>query len=356
MPQTKKLAWSQLRVGMMAIAAIAILVVLVFLVTGRRGLFTKTGVIRTYVDDSSLLKVGSPVRLNGIDIGNVRSVGLSGQSGTRTIEVRMDIRREYLGRIPSDSMASINPEGVFGDKYINVTRGRSPAPVQEGGEIRSLDTKEFQEIVNQSYDVLASLRGITGRVDKLMAQVEAGHGTIGKLLYDDTLYKRMDATVAQAQDVVGLVASGKGTIGKLLADDQLYYQASNTMQRVDTMVADVQAGKGTFGMLLNDPALYQNATRLVDQANKVVDNVDAGQGTVGKLLKDDELYRKAGRSIDRLDETIDRANSGQGTIGQLLVNRALYDNMTAVSAETRQLIKEIRANPRKYLRIKLGLF
>src|SRR5262249_14700000 len=110
MPQTRRLAWAQLRVGMMAIAAVAIFVVLVFLITGRRGLFTKTARIRTYVDDSALLKVGSPVRLNGMEVGNVKTVELSGESGRRTVVVAMDVRREYLSRIPADSMAAINPE------------------------------------------------------------------------------------------------------------------------------------------------------------------------------------------------------------------------------------------------------
>src|SRR5713226_7536781 len=165
MPQTKRLAWAQLRVGMMAIAAIAIFVVLVFLLTGSRGLFTKTARIRTYVDDSALLKVGSPVRLNGLEIGNVKSVQLSGQSGRRTVEVAMEVRREFLPQVPADSLAAISPEGVFGDKYVNITRGKSPTPVVEGGEIRSLDTSSFQEIVNESYGVLVSLQGITGRID-----------------------------------------------------------------------------------------------------------------------------------------------------------------------------------------------
>lgn len=356
MPQTRRVTWAQLRVGVMAIASITILVVLVFLITGRGGLFTKTAQIRTYVDDSSALKVGQPVRLNGIEVGNVKSVGLSGQGGGRTIEIVMSIRREYVPSIPTDSKAAISPEGVFGDKYINITRGESPKSVPEGGEIPSLDTKEFQEIVNQSYNVLASLNAITNRINKITEQVEQGRGTIGKLLYDETLYDRMDKVVAQAHDVVAAVGDGKGTIGKLLADDQLYNQANATMRRVDTVIGDVQSGKGTLGMLIHDPALYQNANRILEQAHKTVDGVNAGQGTLGKLLNDEELYRRANATLVKINDTVDRANSGQGTIGQLLVNRALYDTITGTTTEMRQLVRDVRANPKKFLRIKLGLF
>ncbi len=357
MPQSRRLTWAQLRVGVMALAAMAIVVVTVFLVSGRGSLFRRHVVLRTYVDDSASLKVGAPVRLNGIDIGNVDVVRLSGlPDPARQIEIVMGVTPEMLARIPEDSQAAINPEGVFGDKYINITRGQSPRAVPPDGTIRSLDTREFQEIVNQSYSVLASLSGITKRIDAITAQVEKGQGTVGKLLYDDTLYKRMDAVVDEAQRVVSLVGDGKGTIGKLVADESLYNDIRTTTQRVDTMLADVQAGKGTLGMLLRDPALYQNANRIAAEAVKVVESVNAGQGTLGKLVKDDAVYRRVDATLGKVETTIDRVNSGQGTVGQLLVNRALYDTLNGMTAEARQLIRDIRADPRKYLRIKLAIF
>jgi phospholipid/cholesterol/gamma-HCH transport system substrate-binding protein len=357
MPQTKRMAWAQLRVGLMAVAAIAILVVLVFVMSGSGALFRKRATVRTFVDDSASLKIGAPVRLNGIDIGNVDAVGLSGLAEPgRTIEVVMKVNREALARIPVDSQSSINPEGVFGDKYVNITRGKSAQAVADGGEIPSLDTREFQEIVNQSYNVLTSLNAITKRIDSITQQVEKGQGTIGKLLYDDALYKRLDGVVEEAHQVVAAVGEGKGTLGKLLNDDALYNDIRSTTQRVDTVLADVQSGKGTLGMLLRDPALYQNATRVTAEAVKVMEGVNAGQGTLGKFLKDDAVYRRVDATLGRVETTIDRVNAGQGTLGQLLVNRALYDTMNGMTAETRDLIRDIRADPRKFLRIKLALF
>lgn len=357
MPQTKRLAWAQLRVGVMSLAAIAILVVTVFLVTGRGALFQPTASIRTYIDDAASLKMGVPVRLNGIHVGHVKTVRLSGQAAVgRTIEVVMEIFRQEMAGIPADSRAAIRPEGVFGDKYVNVTRGKAPTPVADGGEIPSLDTRDFPEIVDASYNVLASLNGITKRIDSITAQVEKGRGTIGKLLYDDALYNRVDAIVDRAHDVVELAVTGKGTIGRLLTDDQIYTQANATIRRVDALVADVQSGKGTLGMLLYDPVLYQNANRVAAESAKLVEGVNAGQGSVGKFLKDEAFHKQVNATLGRVDATIDRLNSGQGTLGQLLVNRALYDSMTGMSGEAGTLLKEIRANPKKFLRIKLALF
>jgi phospholipid/cholesterol/gamma-HCH transport system substrate-binding protein len=357
MPQTSKVAWAQLRVGLMAIVAIAILVMLVFLLTGRGGLFRKTDQLRTFVDDSASLKIGAPVRLNGIEVGSVEAVRLSGTNDPRrTVEVVMQVQRDFLSRIPTDSQASLNPEGVFGDKYVNITRGTAPQPVSPGGEIRSLDTKEFQEVVNQSYNVLTALNAITKRIDSITSQVEQGRGTVGKLLYDETLYNRIDAVVVQAQEVANAVNDSKGTIGKLIHDDRLYDQINTTVGRVDNVLASVEAGNGTLGMLLKDPSAYQNANKVLADAGKLVDNLNAGQGTLGKLLRDEALYRQANTTLGKVDGVLDRVNSGQGTLGQLLVNRALYDSLTGLTGDLGHFVRDVRADPRKYLRVKLAIF
>ncbi len=61
-------------------------------------------------------------------------------------------------------------------------------------------------------------------------------------------------------------------------------------------------------------------------------------------------------SLEKVDLMLDKVNAGQGTIGQLLVNPQLYDTLNGATGEMQQLVKDIRANPKKFLRIKLALF
>ena len=89
---------------------------------------------------------------------------------------------------------------------------------------------------------------------------------------------------------------------------------------------------------------------------KLIEDLNAGKGTAGKLLKSEELHNQLRASLEKIDAMLDRMNAGQGTIGQLLVNRQLYDTLNGMTGELQQLIKDIRANPRKFLRIKLALF
>jgi phospholipid/cholesterol/gamma-HCH transport system substrate-binding protein len=60
--------------------------------------------------------------------------------------------------------------------------------------------------------------------------------------------------------------------------------------------------------------------------------------------------------ILNLDKTIDKVNSGQGTMGQLMVNPALYDSMNGTMKEMNGVMKDFRANPKKFLTIQLKLF
>ena len=130
MPSAKKVKWAQLRVGVMAIAAMVILAVFVFLLTGTKKLFVRRAVLHTYLSDSAALATGSPVRLNGIVIGDVTRVDLSGMKDPRKIvQVDMSVVFARIATIPSDSEASISSENVLGTKFINITMGKSPVMV-----------------------------------------------------------------------------------------------------------------------------------------------------------------------------------------------------------------------------------
>ncbi len=341
----------------MAIVAMVILAVLIFLLTGTKKLFVAKASLRTYMDDSAALAVGAPVRLNGIIIGNVTGVGLSGEkTPRRVVRIDMSVDASMLNRIPVDSQAAISAENVLGTKFINIKMGQSAETVRDGAEIPSKDVSEFEEVVQSGYDVMVAARDLLRRIDGVVRDVEAGRGTIGKLLVDEELYKRLTGTVAEAQKVTEAISSGQGTVGRLLYDESLYNEVRSTVQRLDEIVQNVQEGQGTAGKLLRDPSLYDDARKAVAELNKLVEDLNAGKGTAGKLLKDEDLHRQIQTTLARLEDTVEKLNNGQGTLGQLVVNPQLYESLNGVSRELEALLKDFRANPRKFLRIKLALF
>src|SRR5262245_36976775 len=115
MPDTSKVRWSQLKVGLVTIIAFAILFVLVFLLTSSRGLFRRNVELRTFMDDAAAMADGSVVRLNGIDIGYLDRLSLTNSSDpNRAVEFTMMVRSDFLDDIPVDSVATIAAANLLG--------------------------------------------------------------------------------------------------------------------------------------------------------------------------------------------------------------------------------------------------
>src|SRR5579884_1244728 len=357
MPAAGKVAWSQLKVGIMAVVAFAILALIIFLITGSHDLFQGHSTLYTYMNDVTALTDGSPVTLNGITIGKVTGVALSGSSDPqKVIRVTMQVEDRFLPAIPVDSMTELSAANLLGAKFININKGTSHQTIQPNGTLPSLNTAGFEDVVKQGYAVLTSLQGIVERVDKIVGLVESGKGSIGKVLVSEDLYNRLIAIVDEVQKIATALNSTQGTLGRLVYDPELYNQIHGSLGRVDNLLSNLEQGQGTAGKLLKDPALYNDIHDSVLQIRQLLTDLNAGKGTAGKLLKSDELANQISATVSRIDVMLDKINAGQGTLGQLLVNQQLYDNLNGATREMHLLMKDFRSNPKKFLRIKLSIF
>jgi phospholipid/cholesterol/gamma-HCH transport system substrate-binding protein len=357
MPSKQKIAWAQLKVGITAAVAMVILAILVFLITGSTAFFQDETVLYTYMSDSAALTPGANVRLNGIYIGSIQAVELTGERDPRRIvKITMSVQQPMLKQIPADSEAAIASENVLGSKYINIKKGQSATSVQAGATLPSMDTTDFDDVVASGYTLLSSLQGMLRRVDKIVATVEAGKGSIGKLLTDEALYNNLNGTVAEARKITAAMNSGQGTLGKLVYDEAIYNEARSSLARLDNVIEGLQQGQGTAGKLLKDESLYNELRETSREIRVLVADLNAGKGTAGKLLKSEELHAQLRGTLSRIDTLMDKISSGEGTMGQLVVNPQLYESLNGFSRELHEFMKDFRANPKKFLTIKLALF
>ena len=321
MPDRSKVRWSQLKVGVVAIAAFIIVFVLVFLITSSRGIFQRNETLRTYMDDASGIANGSVVRLNGIPVGYLDDLRLtSSRDPRRSVEFDMMIQSKHMQDIPVDSIAAVGAANLLGDKFINITKGQSPQMVKPGDELRSQEAQDIPELMAAAANLLGSFQGAINRVDSLLAGVEAGKGNIGLFLKDEELYNRLTGIETETQRLLTEVHTGNGTISKLIHDDDLYQELRAPLRRIDAILANLQAGQGTAGKLLNDAGLYEDLRKSLAQLQTLVADVNAGKGTVGKLLKNDELATRLDSLVAKITTTMDKLNAGQGTLGQFVVN------------------------------------
>jgi phospholipid/cholesterol/gamma-HCH transport system substrate-binding protein len=356
-PSQKQVKWSQLKVGITVVVASAALITLIFLMNSTGGVFTKKVRLRSYFDDASGLRQGAPVRLEGVDIGNVASVTVVPDRPMTPVQVVMKVNTNYLFNLHKDSVTSLETAGVLGETFVQIYSHTAKGPiVQDGDELGTRDTPEISDVVRASQGTLQNLDALLKRVDRIVAFVESGQGSIGKVIYDPTLYNRLASTVNEFQSIVDQINNGKGTIGQLIHSDELYQKINTAADKLNTIADDLNQGKGTAGKFLKDPTLYNNANATIANVKKLTDDIDAGKGSLGKLAKDEELARKLDNIITKLSAISDRLDAGEGTAGRLLKDPSLFNNTDQMLIEARGLIKAIRENPKRYLTIRLRVF
>lgn len=359
MPSQQQLKWSQLRVGLTVLFASIALVVLIFLMSGTTGIFTPKLTLKAYFDNAGGLRVGAPVRLQGVDIGNVKMVRVSPHPPVHEapIEVVMKVTSKYGFDLRKDSIASLTTAGVLGETFVDIdsTQAKGP-PVQDGETLRVQERPDFQDVVRSSQSTLQNLDALIRRMDRIIAFVESGNGSIGKLIYDPALFNKLNDTVSELQTVANQISSGKGSIGKFINSDEIYDKANNAIDNVNKIIDEINQGQGTVGKFLKDPALYNNANATIEKANRLMDDVNNGRGALGLIAKNQEFADKLHNTMTKLSEISTRLEAGEGTAGQFLRNPSLYNNTDQMLVETRNLVKAIRENPKKYLTIRFRVF
>ncbi len=358
MPSRKEIQWSQLKVGALVLAALAILIGLLFLMTGSTGgLFAQKYTLRAYFPNAAGVKDGAPVTLEGVTIGNVEHMRISPSHDPNPVEVIMQVSADSMRFLHTDSKAMITQAGVLGDSYVDIdsTHAWGPEP-RNGAELPTSGAPTIQDVISSSEVSIEQINRLMRKVEALTDSLNSNRGTIGALINDRRMAKNIESTADDLKTIVGNIAQGKGTLGKLISDDTLFNKLSSSVDNLNSITGDLAAGKGTAGKLLKDDTLYNNFNSAVANANQMVAQINSGKGSIGKLVEDPEFARKLEDTVTNLDNILKSINEGQGTMGQLVKNRSLYDHFDQTADQAQQLIKGIREDPKKYLVIRMKVF
>jgi phospholipid/cholesterol/gamma-HCH transport system substrate-binding protein len=357
-PSQQEVQWSQLKVGVLVIVALAALTALIFLMSGSTGgIFSRKITLRSYFENSAGLKNGAPVNLEGVTIGTVTDIQIVPARKLTPVEVTMKIGSKYRDAVHTDSTSSLETIGVLGDTVVDINSKTATGPlVQNNAELKTNETPNLSDVIKSSQGTIEQLNTILAKVDHLADSLNSTKGSIGELINNPDLYNKAVATLNQLSQLVDSVANGKGSIGKLVADDTLYNHVNDTVAKLDKMSTELDEGKGTLGKLLKDETLANNLSQSVANADKLLADINAGKGGLGMIAKDPQFAAKLRDTVDKLDSVLNRVDSGEGTIGQLMRNPSLYNNLDQSLTETRGLIAAIRENPKKYLTFHVKIF
>jgi phospholipid/cholesterol/gamma-HCH transport system substrate-binding protein len=336
----------------------SVLIGLIFLMSGATGgLFSKRLLLRSYFDNAAGLKVGAPVTLEGVTIGNVARIRVVPSRNPNPVEVTMRVGREYLRGLHTDSTASIAQAGVLGDSYVdlNSTTATGPPP-GENAELKASGSPSIQDVIRTSEQSIIEIQNLTRKLEVTVDAINSRKGLAGEVISGPALAGKINRIATNLEAITNNISEGKGSLGKLLTDDTLYTRASSAVDKLDKIATALNEGQGTAGKLLHDDTLYNNLNATVANTNQLVAEINAGHGALGKLAKDPAFARKMDDTVTHLDAILTDVSEGKGTLGQLAQNRALYDHANQMTLDAQQLLTNIRDNPKKYLVIRLKLF
>ncbi len=346
MPRTRSLTWAELKIGIVSIVAVFLATLLIFLLSGDGGFFWQRYPLKTVFASIPGLKSGAPVRVAGVEVGSVTAIAFNGDK----VEVTMELRKDNQPRVTSTSVASLGSLSLLGEAAVDITASSTGTPLPEWGYVKS------GAAAGSLTDVATQASAGISQATALIDDIRGGKGTVGKLFTDEALYRDLDALVSAAEQVARGINQGKGSLGRLVNDPALAKSLEGSVQNLEAVTAKIRAGEGTIGTLLNDDALSRSLTSMTANLDGVTAKINKGEGTMGKLVTDQELYNRLNSMTDRLDKVVAGLQAGNGTMGQLMQDKQLYEKLNKTVDEVAGLVAAMKADPKKYLNVKVSLF
>jgi len=285
-------------VALVVIAAVVIVETLGGMTSFRRG-YHVIAQFNTVQD----LKVGNSVKTAGVEIGRVEKIALVDSRVMVTMKLHSDVI------VKTDSKAVIKFTGLMGQNFVSIDFGSPDAPRAVDGAVLKTEEQPDLNAIMAKLDGAATgiqnaMKGFTGdSINNLL-------GPMTDLIKQNSSH--ITATVSNLESISGQIASGEGTVGKLIYSDTLYNSALLTVTNLQDAVAQVRGvvsgitnGQGTIGKLVTDETLYTATTASMTNLDQILLKINQGQGTVGKLINDQEFYKNAKLTLQKVDKAAD---------------------------------------------------
>ncbi len=313
------MASRDVKVGLFVAISLLILATVVFFIGEERKLFSSHQVVRGAFKDVKGLGRGSPVRMGGVDIGTVESVGYGENPKDDTIYVRMKVVEDQARRIRQDSVAEVRDKGLLGDKMIVLSVGSSDLPrIEPEGLIKTNEARDLEEIIQDFKETARGAEQVVKNLEKTTAA-----------LAEDQFHQDIKRTVNHLSSIMQSLDEGHGYLPKLLKDPEEAAQLSKTVKEVQLSSAELK--------------------QLLASARMVVDRVRTGPGFAHEILYEESgsaAIAQVGSAADELRLALKGIREGKSLVHDVLYEEssgAMVQNMNQASADLQAIVADVRS-------------
>jgi phospholipid/cholesterol/gamma-HCH transport system substrate-binding protein len=191
----------KIKIGVFTFIGLLVLVLAIFFIGNQKNMFSSTFNIYGMFKNVSGLQIGNNVRFAGINVGVVQDINIETDS---TVRVDLTLNSNVKKFIKKDSKLSIGSDGLMGDKLIVIAPGgiTSTQAVANGGQLAAVNPVDVDKIIAKLTGVANNAESLTAGLSQIVAKINNGQGSIGKLLNNDRMANDLDATVKQAQSTM----------------------------------------------------------------------------------------------------------------------------------------------------------
>lgn len=273
--------WQAVALG----AAVALALTLglggLFAVRDRAGWGRPAFHVHAGLPDVAGVTVGSRVRVQGIDAGEVEAILPPARPG-EPVTLRLRIAEPYHHLVGADARVQVVSESLLAGKIVRVVPGAPDArPVADGGTLTALVRPDA---IDGIAEAAAKLNQLLGEVDGAMKEFRKGDGTHKSITQDlAESTAKLNRVLTKTEATLDTVARGEGTLGKLIKDEALYNDLTSTLGQVKTALADVQSGRGTLGKLVKNNEVYAEALSSLQDVRRMVSSVKQNADAIKAL-------------------------------------------------------------------------
>jgi len=279
-------------VGLFVVASLAALLAMVVIVAQQEGLFQEYVTYRTIFKNVGGLKSGSEVHLAGVTVGNVLNTAINPEGN---IVVTFQVLKKNSDRIREDSRSTIGFMGLLGDKSLDLTSGSlKKAPIPPDGLVVSVEPLDITQLLAQAAPSLENLQKVISNLVSLTDDLAEPGGDTKKIL-------------SEVRDIVAKVNSGKGSMGKMVNDPALYRDTAEAVAQLRKFVGDLEKGQGLVGMLVNDPAFKDQAVKTMAEMQATFANLTK---TTADLKEAAARLPDMAKKLESFIANLDRAGKG----------------------------------------------
>jgi phospholipid/cholesterol/gamma-HCH transport system substrate-binding protein len=349
--EIKPTAGMAIRVMALIGSALLLALFLSFLLLGGgTDLFAQRATLTTYMPDATGLSTDSEVRLSGIRIGMVDKVEISGiLDPQRAIRVKVHVWKRYLKNIPEDSQTDIDTDNIVGYAFIDINAGKSIVPIGEDGVLHS---EPLKQAIDRADEIKVLQDNLT-QIDKMLVQASDPASPVGKLIVGSAEYDSVNAGIGNFQRTIHSLVAPKSPLGQAFYSLDMYNKINDGVAGVDNALLSIQNGEGTAGNLFASDNRYNDMVRQLKDLRATLADLKAGKGQAGELLQNDDFYRRLEQMLASVNSMLASLNAGEGRAGALLANPQLYESLNGSLRQIQSMLRDLRENPRKYLRIKI---